>query len=376
MIDIGKKLALTAVISFFVPFCPLLLITLVSGRNPFAPENVSFAFGLPAACAFFMSLVLAAGHVAHQVQLSKYHAIEFPDPAVSEEKQARFYREMQPFFERGLIRELILTDSYCLCEGVSHSYFCFFYVMENKDPYQVGLLTDTQTVRSLVKQENQVIVLLEFIAGTNKKQIHSRSIIFNDKMLQEMQRVRQALREGKTTPFVDPALNARLRWAFLQEKQQRAKTGAEPTVDPFYADLRPFFEDGLLTQVYRTGRLCVCEAANLCYYAFPDIKTDGWQTGFVLKPEAIRKIIDEGEDFFVRSVNAASPEQLRAAAQVFNEAQFCELYVKRHNKALGKTAAGTDPALGEALRQKGDPARFVREDPAETRGEQEREKEQ
>lgn len=61
----------------------------------------------------------------------------------------------------------------------------------------------------------------------------------------------------------------------------------------FYQDALPFFESGILKNIYENDELTICNLANKGYCAFNYIKTKDGQAGIIINPVNVKEIVSD-----------------------------------------------------------------------------------
>ena len=94
--------------------------------------------------------------------------------------------------------------------------------------------------------------------------------------------------------------------------------------DSFYEDLDMFFSTGLLTELYKSDDLCICDLGHFTYIVFlyvvdPRVNK---QLGFLTSLEAVKRTIERGDKEFFRMIKHCSRKFIVDRTIIFNEKAY------------------------------------------------------
>ena len=90
--------------------------------------------------------------------------------------------------------------------------------------------------------------------------------------------------------------------------------------DTFYSDLEPFFSAGVLTELYMSDRLCICDLGHFAYVFFPYIRDEasGKQVGVISGLTLLKKTLYKGDEAFFRVIGRCSRGLLVRRSVIFD----------------------------------------------------------
>ena len=91
--------------------------------------------------------------------------------------------------------------------------------------------------------------------------------------------------------------------------------------ETFYQDLEPFFSSGILTELYMSDRICICDLGHFAYIFFlylNDPRYDS-QIGFLGSLKAVKLTLRRGDEAFFKALRHCSRQFVIDRSIVFND---------------------------------------------------------
>jgi hypothetical protein len=90
--------------------------------------------------------------------------------------------------------------------------------------------------------------------------------------------------------------------------------------DTFYKDMKPLFNENLVTEIFKTKHYSVCNIADYFYSVFPHVRSEGYQCGVIVNADTVRNMLMNEHAFTKGYANLSKAEKDQITYSVDQEA--------------------------------------------------------
>lgn len=125
------------------------------------------------------------------------------------------------------------------------------------------------------------------------------------------------------------------------------------SVKEFSEDLKDFFDEGVISEVYSDDDKCLCNVANYCYICFPYYKDEtlNSQIGLPISAESLKKMIDDRMYFYRATLSLGN--NINKSFLVFDDALLKKLLEKKKIYDVTGPSNYIDKEMEEEIMGKG-----------------------